>query len=70
LAAARAGLGIAIVQRPIGQSDSRLQEVLPDLPIALLETWIVTHEDLRNVPRVRVVFDCLVDYFDAYSARP
>lgn len=68
LAAARAGLGIAIVQRPIGQSDPRLREVLPDLPIALLETWIVTHEDLRNVPRVRVVFDCLVDYFGAYGA--
>ncbi|WP_404713638.1 LysR family transcriptional regulator [Sphingomonas sp. MMS24-J13] len=70
LAAARAGLGIAIVQRPIGLDDPRLQEVLPDLPIAGLDTWIVTHEDLRSVPRVRAVFNRLVEHFEVYSPAP
>ncbi|WP_241127031.1 LysR family transcriptional regulator [Novosphingobium terrae] len=68
LAAARAGLGIAVMQTPLGQRDPALRAVLPDLSIAPLETWIVTHEDLRHVPRVRAVFDHLVACFDAYGS--
>lgn len=63
LALARAGLGIAVIQRPIGHADPLLRPVLPDLEIGALDTWIVTHEDLRNVPRVRAVFDHLVTEF-------
>lgn len=66
LAFARAGLGIAVVQRPIGWADPRLAPVLPDLVISRLDTWIVTHGDLRQVPRVRAVFDHLVEAFTAY----
>jgi hypothetical protein len=32
-----------------------------------LEPWIVTHEDLRNDPRIRTVFDALVDYVSVYA---
>lgn len=67
IAFARAGLGIAVVQRPVGQADSRLQPVLPELEVAALDTWIVTHEDLRNVPRVRAVFDHLVTAFTRFA---
>jgi DNA-binding transcriptional LysR family regulator len=67
LAFARAGLGIAVVQRPIGRADPRLCPVLPDLEVATLDTWIVTHEDLRNVPRVRAVFDHLVARFTQFA---
>jgi DNA-binding transcriptional LysR family regulator len=67
LAAARAGLGVAMVQRPLGLADPRLQPVLPELTVMTLETWIVTHEDLRDVPRVRAAFDYLVEAFRAYS---
>jgi DNA-binding transcriptional LysR family regulator len=69
LAAARAGLGIAIIQLAIGLGDDRLQRVLPDLEISPLRTWIVTHESLRTTPRIRTVFDHLVSAFDAYGAR-
>lgn len=68
LALARAGLGIAAVQRPVGRAEPRLRAVLPDLDVALMETWIVTHEDLRDVPRVRAVFNHLVEAFTRYSA--
>jgi DNA-binding transcriptional LysR family regulator len=68
LAAARAGLGIAVVQRPIGLSDPRLQWVLPELAIPSLDTWIVTHNDLRQLPRVRTVFDHLAESFRAYQS--
>lgn len=67
LALARAGLGIAVVQRPIGGTDPDLRAVLPDLEIASLDTWIVTHENLRNVPRVRAVFDHLVTEFTRFT---
>jgi DNA-binding transcriptional LysR family regulator len=67
LAAARAGLGIAIVQRPLGLGDPRLRPVLPELTVMTLQTWIVMHEDLRDLPRVRAVFDHLVDAFGAYT---
>jgi DNA-binding transcriptional LysR family regulator len=68
LAAARAGLGIAVVQRPLGLSDPRLQPVLPKLAIPNLDTWIVTHNDLRQLPRVRTLFDHLAEAFRAYQA--
>lgn len=67
LALARAGVGIAVAQRPVGRADPLLRPVLPDLEIAALDTWIVTHEDLRNVPRVRAVFDHLVAEFIRFA---
>lgn len=66
LAAARAGLGIAVVQRPVGLADPLLRPVLPDLIVAELETWIVAHENLRTVPRVAAVYDHLVQAFTAF----
>jgi DNA-binding transcriptional LysR family regulator len=66
LALARAGVGIAVVQSPIGLADPLLVAVLPELEFAKLDTWIVTHEDLRDVPRVRAVFDHLVNAFERF----
>lgn len=68
LAAARAGLGIAVAQRPIALTDPQLVAVLPELIVATLDTWIVTHEDLRRLPRVRATFDHLVAEFTAIIA--
>jgi DNA-binding transcriptional LysR family regulator len=68
LAAARAGLGIAVVQRPIGLADPLLRPVLPSsMTIARLDTWIVAHENLRMLPRVHAVFDHLVAAFKRYA---
>ena len=66
LAAARAGLGIAPVQTPLGRADPALVRVLPSIVLTALETWIVMHEDLRTVPRVRTAFDHLVAGFTRY----
>lgn len=63
LAAARAGLGVAVAQVPVGERDARLVRLLPDFDVAILETWIVTHENLARVPRVRAAFDSLVESF-------
>lgn len=62
----RAGLGIGIMHRAAGLGDTRLLPVLPDLVIHRFETWIVMHEDLRRLARVRAVFDHLATEFAAY----
>lgn len=67
LALARAGLGIAVVHRPVGLADGRLRPVLPDLLVASLPLWVVTHRDLRHVPRVRAAFDHLVERLALYA---
>ncbi len=67
LAAARAGVGIAVAQVPVSERDPRLRRVLPDVTVATLDTWIVTHENLAKVPRVRAVFDGLAAAFVNYA---
>jgi DNA-binding transcriptional LysR family regulator len=67
LAALRAGLGIGVIQRAIGDRDPTLLAVLPEFDIGALETWIVIHEDLRDIPRIRAVFEHLVAEFDVYG---
>ncbi|MDP0927798.1 LysR family transcriptional regulator [Paracoccus onubensis] len=67
LAALRAGLGIAAVQVPTATADPNLVRLLPDFEIIRLDTWIVTHENLSRVPRVRAVFDSLADAFRMIS---
>lgn len=62
-AAVRAGVGIGVVQVPVAVGHADLVRVLPDLQVGLLETWIVTHEDLRHVPKVRAVIDHLAEAF-------
>lgn len=68
LAAARAGLGIATVQCETGEADPLLRRVLPCVEVGSLDTWIVTHDSLRPVPKVRAVFDYLVDRFQRYGS--
>jgi len=63
LAAARAGIGIAMAQVPVGLRDQGLRHVLPDFTAMILDTWIVTHENLSKVPRIRAVSDCLATAF-------
>lgn len=63
IAATRAGVGIGISQVPVGENDPNLVRILPEVEVTVIETWIVTHENLARVPRVRAVFDSLVDSF-------
>ena len=68
-AAARAGLGIAAVQVPVAEACANLVRVLPGIQIGLLEAWVVSHEDLRHVPRVRAVIELLAEAFADSSSR-
>jgi len=66
LALIRAGCGIGICQVPLAARDPLLVHLLPEsLPLSL-ETWLTMHEDLRNTPRCKVVFDALLQGLEAY----
>ena len=66
LALARAGAGIAVAQRPVVSRDPQLAAVLPDLVVGQLPLWLVTHRDLRHVPRVRATLDHLAEALGEY----
>lgn len=59
LAAIRAGFGIGFCQTKLAAEAPALVRVLPDAFQLDLQTWVVMHEDLRDSPACRVVFDAL-----------
>jgi len=70
LAAIRAGLGVGICQIRLGARDPALVRVLAEDVAFELDTWVVMHEDLRTVRRVRTVFDRIVDGMTRYVRGP
>jgi DNA-binding transcriptional LysR family regulator len=70
LAAVRSGFGIGAVQHPIAARDPALVPLLDGKLGFELKIWVVMHEDLKRVRRVRTVFDHLVDGLTGYVAQP
>lgn len=66
LALIRAGAGIGGCQVQLAKRDPHLHRVLPEAFALKLDTWVTMHEDLRNSPRCRVMFDALVDGLQHY----
>lgn len=69
LASIRAGLGIGACQTPLAARAPALVPVLPEVRFTL-PVWIVMHEDLRSVRRVRAVFEHLGRELERYVAPP
>ncbi|HVI91323.1 MAG TPA: LysR family transcriptional regulator [Dongiaceae bacterium] len=59
LAAIRAGFGIGVCQTELARRDARLVRVLADQFVIDLPVWLVMHEDLRGVRRMRAMADHL-----------
>ena len=66
LALIRAGAGIGGCQVQLAKRDPRLHRILPEAFALKLDTWVTMHEDLRNSPRCRVMFDALVEGLQRY----
>jgi len=60
-AAARAGLGLALLPCFLGDSDKGLQRVSAALPELTTELWLLTHPDLQRTARIRALLDFLFD---------
>ncbi|MEI9964654.1 MAG: hypothetical protein WDM92_08040 [Caulobacteraceae bacterium] len=58
----------ASCQVGIARRDPDLVRLLPAAFAAPLETWLVTHEDLRRSVTVRAAFDHLAEGLKAYLA--
>jgi DNA-binding transcriptional LysR family regulator len=59
LAAVRAGSGLAVLPTLVADLDPDLLPCLPPKPGQDAGLWLLTHERLRHVPRVRAVIDFL-----------
>ncbi|WP_211227164.1 substrate binding domain-containing protein [Saccharospirillum impatiens] len=68
LAAVRAGLCIGGMQSLLAAEMPQLEPVLPEAFRFNLEMWLVMHEDLRSVHRVRLVFDHLAQSLQPWVA--
>ncbi len=68
LAFLRAGFGLCFCQTTIARGDPDLIPVLSDLLEWPLEYWVVMHEDLKGVRRMRALFDALVEGLGSYIA--
>lgn len=55
----RAGAGLGFGQAAIAHGDPELVEVPLDLGLPYLPVWLTAHETVRNIPRVRRVWDRL-----------
>ena len=57
--AVRAGLGIGVGMTQLAARDPELVQVLAGLAVPPLPVWLTAHRELRDTPRLRVVFDHL-----------
>jgi DNA-binding transcriptional LysR family regulator len=55
----KAGMGIGSGFSVVADRNSAVQAVLTDVMIERFSVWLVTHKELRQQPRLRVVFDYL-----------
>ena len=59
VAGTEAGLGYGFLPCFAGDRRSTLARLLPPLASSSTELWLLTHADLRHVPRVRILLDFL-----------
>jgi DNA-binding transcriptional LysR family regulator len=60
--AARAGVGLAPLPCFLGDADASLIRVTPPITEMASSLWLLTHPDLRRMPRVRAVLDAIADF--------
>lgn len=63
LAAAKAGMGLAMLPCFMGDTEPDLRRVPPGKPEPAWDIWILTHEDLRATARVRAFMDFMAEAF-------
>lgn len=60
-AAARAGVGVALLPRYLAEAEPGLVALNPGRPLPSREIWLAVHDDVRRAPRVRAVIDFLAE---------
>lgn len=57
----RAGCGIGFAQANVGRPDPLVDELMTGIRIPPLPIWLTAHEAMRQTPRIRRVWDLLVE---------
>ena len=56
----KSGAGIGVMMEKVGEDEPSVQKVMKSIPPFPVETWIVSHRELKTNRRIRFVFDFLV----------
>ncbi len=62
---AQAGVGLAVLPCFLGDPDPALRRIGPLLDVAAADQWLLVHQDLRDLARIRRVIDALAALFQA-----
>lgn len=66
----RAGCGIGFAQTSIGRADPLVKELPFGQMVPNLEMWLTAHQAMRQTPRIRRVWDMLVDGLRPLTIQP
>ncbi len=59
-------VGVCIMMDDVGEPDSRVVKLLPDVAIPV-PIWLVAHRELRTNRRIRIVYDLLAEHFGNFG---
>jgi DNA-binding transcriptional LysR family regulator len=62
----KSGVGIGSLPVQIGDLEDDLVRVLDPVPETMAGIYILVHPDLRHTPRVRALFDFMVEEIDSF----
>lgn len=60
----KAGAGFCVMTEFVGDKEKDVEKLFPDKLNFLVETWVVSHRDLKNSRKIRFVYDYIADYFN------
>jgi DNA-binding transcriptional LysR family regulator len=66
LLSVKSGVGIGPLPLQVGDMEEDLVRVLDPVPESLSSVYLLVHPDLRDVPRVRALFDFMVSEIDSF----
>lgn len=69
LAAAKAGIGIALVPCMVAEGVAGIRRILPEVEIPGVDLWLLVHRDLSKLARIRAVLDFIHERAHAEADR-
>ena len=58
------GCGLGITHISHGDSEPRVSRILKELPTITYPVWLVTHEEIKDTPRIRYIYDLIAEQFN------
>jgi DNA-binding transcriptional LysR family regulator len=65
LTAVKSGVGVGVLPVTLGDNDSDLVRLFGPIPNLPSDIYLLIHEDMKETPRVRAFFDCIISELSA-----